>query len=85
MVDVEKQITLHKKNIPLAHDCKESIVDKSHFKFNNSFRFIVAKWIDWRMDGELLACACTGDIKIYDKRTSKIEKVLEKIHNFGGK
>lgn len=50
---------------------------------NNNNVCLDAKWIDWRMDGDLLLCACTGDLKIYDKREGKIVKVFEKIHGSG--
>lgn len=39
-------------------------------------------WIDWRRDGNLVACAGEGrNIKIYDRRAGSIVRSFNMLHN----
>ena len=34
-------------------------------------------WVDWHPNGNLLACACCGSVKIVDTREGRIVKVFD--------
>ena len=50
--------------------------------FNNLLMLLLsgAMWIDWRADGNLLACAGCGELYIYDLRTNGAIKCLKNLH-----
>ncbi len=78
LIDAERFVKLYKNQVSLD----ELRNGNSEFSFLSKLTLLGIPWIDWRSDGNLLACASDGgDVKIFDQRQGSIVKTFQNLHS----